>query len=52
MQNIFEKNGCHGNVVVPGPFNGYHEMKHITQQSLVRIGILEPKGRTDFLMAV
>ena len=37
---------------VPGSFNGYHEMSHnsaITHQS---IGILEPKGKTNFLIAV
>ena len=28
MQNIFEKLGCHGDVVGPRRFNKYHEMKH------------------------
>ena len=28
MQKIFEKIGCHGDDAVPGPFNGYHEMRH------------------------
>ena len=28
MSKIFEKLGCHGNYVILGHFNGYHEMKH------------------------
>ena len=28
MQKIFEKIGCHGDMSIPGPFNGYHKMRH------------------------
>ena len=41
-------------VSVPGPFSGYHEMKHnsTNNHSLESIGILGPKGKTEFLVAI
>ena len=40
-------------ISVPGPFNGYHEMRHnsaVTRQN--QLEFLEPKGKADFLIAV
>ena len=35
---------------VPDPFNGYHEMMNNSVATCQEsIGILEPKGKTDFL---
>ena len=55
MQKIFEKIGCQVVIAmmsVPGPFNGYREMKHnsaVTRQ----LEFWNQKAmKTDFLMAV
>ena len=38
---------------VPGPLNGYHEVRHKLSSHLSESTvILEPKGKTDFLIAV
>ena len=49
MQKIFEKMVVIAIMSVPGPFNGYDEMRYESAES---IGILEPKGKKDFLIAV
>ena len=48
MQKIFEKSGCHRNEISPRPLQWIHKMRHKSESA----GILEPKGKTDFLIAV
>ena len=52
MQKIFEKIGCHSNEINPRPLEwiSQNEAKlssHLSEST----GILEPKGKTDFLVA-
>ena len=53
MQKIFEKVGCHSDDVGPRPLqwilqNEAQLSSHLSES----IGILKPKGKTDFLIAV
>ena len=43
-----------GMMLVPGPLNGYHEMKHnsAANHSSESIGILESEGKTRFLITL
>ena len=53
MQKILEKKlVVIAMMSVPGPFNGYHEMRYkLSSHWSESVGILEPKGKTDFLIA-
>ena len=53
MQKIFEKVGCHSDEISPRPLewisrNEAQLSSHLSEST----GILEQKGKTDFLIAV
>ena len=53
MQKIFEKNGCHSDDVGPRPLQRISRNEaELSSHSSESIRILEPKGKTDFLIAV
>ena len=53
MQKIFEQIGCHSEDVGPRPLQWISRNEvQLSSYLSESVGILEPKGKTDFLIAV